>query len=213
MKSVIAFDIETIAVPATQSELEEIRKGLKLGNVKDPEKVAAAIKEKEAKALSDNKFRIGGAKPISIAMVEVSRNDPLRLEQIEGLCSDTPEELARFFTEFINSYGTNYVLTGFNIRGFDLPIMSHLLFSTGYRLKHPVGKWDVVDLCENPLGREYKLKDAARRFGIEAPIKIDGSAIQELWDSNDRDAILEYNKSDVFITGRLFQALSTIYSL
>ena len=99
-------------------------------------------------------------------------------------------------------------LIGFNILGFDLPVIFTRSMLLGVEPSKLIDRksWgaDVLDLMAvrwpRGAGDPMKLKSWARALGIEVPAEgVDGSQVEELFE-HDRERLAQYNASDVEIT-------------
>lgn len=219
---VVVFDIETIEVPLPPEEVERLMAEYESPkNIKDPEKIEARRREYPDKIREQNKFRLGGAQLVSVALAEVT---DAGIRNLSGHVSSDSNTVARFFAEYLNDITHSTVrLCGYNIKNFDIPQMALAMHRAGVRMNTPQGKWDLIDLAEefgrspkgSGQGSSYKMKELARIFGIE-PMRdadekvMDGSCVQGLYELGELDTILAYNKHDVVMEAKLFQALSTI---
>lgn len=115
---------------------------------------------------------------------------------------DETHLLSRLWQEI----GNSKPLIGFNVLGFDLPVVFTRSMLLGVEPSKLIDRkaWgaDVLDLMATrwPRGEAMKLKSWARALGVEVPAgDCDGSQVEELWES-DRKKLAEYNASDVEIT-------------
>jgi len=214
----VVIDLETIALPVSRGDYEkwenrweEEYKGAP-SNWKDPEKIAAHKQESKVKAekefLSERKFRVGGNQIVAVGLGVVNDTSIMHLESFVG---PDPNELMALTVGYLREVG-RYSFVGFNVEGFDLPILNLAMHKAGLRLPCKIGKWDTLDLCERPFKRRYKLKDLADIYGLER-VEGDGSGVQALWDEQNLDAIKNYNLSDVKITAELYQILARFYDI
>lgn len=205
----IVLDIETVPVPLSNELKEFLLKGYKPpSNYKDPEKIKAHRDEFIRDLDSSGGFKVYNQMPVSVAFASLDSEGEL---DIESRITDDSEELAQFVHRYLTDAGF-YRLVGFNIKGFDIPHLCRLLSQHDLSFPRRLGKWDVVDLCEWPLDRKYKLKEACLAFDI--PISgMDGSDVAALWNTGKFREIEEYNREDVKITHQLYTKLSHVYHL
>lgn len=106
---------------------------------------------------------------------------------------------------------------GFNILHFDLPVIlfrSSLLGVPSSRLIDTSPYRDqCVDLAVARFGRQipkgFGMKNLARMCGIEVPAgDVDGGAVNDLWEAEEREQIAEYVASDVEVTRDLHRLWS-----
>jgi len=205
----IVLDIETIARPASQGELEHWRKRwTPPANYKDPVKIDAKRKEDEEKWLYKRQFTAAGARMISCAVCVVEEE----IAHAEAVSSDDICDICSWLRDYLGEFH-DYKLITYKGRTFDLPIVARSLADANVRLKKPVGKWGVVDLYEYPFYRTGGLKQWCKVFGIEFDDSIDGSNIAELYEAKRWEEIRGYNLEDVHITGELYYKLTALYEL
>lgn len=218
---VVVFDIETIEVPLPPEEVERLMAEYEPPrNIKDPEKIEARRREHPETIRERNKFRLGGARLISVALGEVTESGEVR--NLDGKASEDSNAVARFFAEYLNDI-PSYRLCGYNINNFDIPHMALALYRAGVGLDCPQSKWDPIDLAGEfgrqskgtGQGNSYKMKELADIFGIPSMLDadgkvMDGSCVQGLYELGELDTILAYNKHDVVMEAKLYRALSLI---
>ena len=209
MDAYIALDIETLVLPLTESRKKEFEETYEPpSNYKDPEKIAKHRETAISNLADSRKFYIDGCRPISIAMGLCVQGTGVT--NIECVYSENSDELALAFIDYLNSFET-YNVVGFNLKGFDLLVLSTIVNKSRLELRRKLARYKIIDLMEWPL-RGYKLKDAARAYGIE-PMGLTGASIAALYRDGDIETIKAYNCDDVRITGELYLALSRIYDL
>jgi len=102
------------------------------------------------------------------------------------------------------------VLCGYNIAGFDIPVIwaRSIILGIPATRKFDLKPWgrDICDLMQKRYPRgSGKLKDLARLYGIEVPAEgVDGGSVLPLWEEDRLDLINEYVQSDVQITRDLY---------
>ncbi len=104
-------------------------------------------------------------------------------------------------------------LIGFNVLGFDLPVIfvrSYLLDVAPCK-KIDLTPWkdDVIDLMVRrwPRGGQKGLKDIARILGIPVPAgDCDGSKVNDLMTAGEIDKVAEYVRSDIVVTQKLHRS-------
>lgn len=232
MKADIVVDIETVANPVTQKELEEYMKAIPTveqamadwtapSNYKDPAKIEAkraeayekaVVKFQEAtdstkaiQAIQDKRrFSIGGKRMVSCAF-GVADPHSGEVENIEAKSGDDLVSICQFIAGYLNQFPEKR-LVGFNHLKFDLPEIIKSFKLTGVKPPgRPFGTWDVIDLSRGRLNWGCGLKELAVAFGLTIP-ETDGSAVAGMYERGEWNAIEEYNKHDVLITGKLYLA-------
>jgi hypothetical protein len=231
-KSNIVIDIETIAHPVTQAEIDAAMADYDAGvvpakapaNWKDVTKIEAYVNERRDKQASDREkfqaelvnklskekaFSIGGKTMISCALGTV---DSLTrtIENVSSRAGDDLHGIVAFIVNYLNEAG-QYRLIGFNLQSFDLPEVCKSYQITGQRPRYRPGKWDIIDLCKHPFNKG-KLKDIGKAFGFEIPA-MNGGDVAALYQQGDWEAIRKYNEHDVVLTAKLFLAAEAMYSL
>lgn len=205
----VSFDIETVVLTLSQEDVDRIRQEYRPpANFKVAETIERHREESVKTYVDDNKFKINGCRPIAAGITLVSRD--LEVLSTNGFASDDSIEVASWWANQINSIpGHNLKLLGYNIKNFDLPILSSWIAKAGTSLKRKLGKWGVVDLLEYPL-KGYKLKKIAPYYGVKIP-SMDGSGVAALHRDGDWESILAYVKADALCEAELFIALSRTY--
>jgi hypothetical protein len=192
------------------------------GNLKDPDKIAASIADRRAKAVADYVAAKEAAKTTAIDEWAKGSLDPLRgrIASIAWAHDGNPVRcmwalddlgavLDAILADLTSPYGDQWV--GHNVAGFDLRWLKlHAL-----RIKHPIAKsipyqkWDkrVIDTMEafagpNPTQARMSQASLARFFGIAVDTDS-GSEVRRLYEAGDIDAILRHNAEDVEIVRKL----------
>lgn len=105
-------------------------------------------------------------------------------------------------------------LVGFNILGFDLPVIFIRSSILGIRPSRKIDlkPWggDCIDLMKVrwPTGGQKGLKDIARILGFTVPAEgVDGSHVFKLWQEKKLDEITKYQSSDIDVTRRYYDFL------
>jgi hypothetical protein len=216
----IVFDSETAALPA--EELEALIPGfdaaeVKLGNTKDPDKVAAKIREAEAKhreyfferaALDALTGRV-----LAIGWVDFDQGGEIQVMHDD----DEAVLLRRFWALARGEQGRLNTLVGFNITGFDLPFLLRRSWKHGVEIPAGLRRgryWSesVIDVREIwNLGDRFatgSLDTVAKHLGFGGK-SGNGSQFAALWTS-DRAAAIAYLVKDVDLTARVAAALNAI---
>jgi hypothetical protein len=196
------FDIETGPLPLEQL-VSMMPTEWPLGNVKDPAKVAAAVKEKEQKWLED-----AALSPVTGQVLAIGIKDEAGFKVIEGSEHDMLTEFWKMWNEH------NRVWIGFNNHGFDFPFLLRRSWKwnvdPGFRPPNKV--WELrnsIDLMDRwSLGDKQdriSLKNLARF--LDLPPKLgDGADFATLLQT-DYEAAVEYLKRDVELVELIAQRM------
>jgi predicted PolB exonuclease-like 3'-5' exonuclease len=198
----IVFDIETI--PQDEARLLALAPEFTApANLKDPEKIAAAIAKKRADYVADAALNWKTAE-----VVLVGAGDDTEIQAFTG---DTEKELVgNFLTLLGDALADCVVVGGHNVKGFDLPMLVNRARVHGLKIPATVlsywkGRPQWADLIFDTLevlsfGKAYEgngVDDVARVFGL--PPKLGhGGQFPTLWRA-DRDGAIAYNRRDVQI--------------
>jgi DNA polymerase elongation subunit (family B) len=214
----IIFDIETGALPFDQLVIPAFNPAdVKLGNTKDPDKIAERIRQAEENHVSDY---------IKNAALDAMSGQVLcigyRLERDEPaiLSSDADGEAAmlRQWWELLNTWERQPRLIGFNVKSFDLPFLikrswKHRI-TVPYWIRH--GRyWNdlIVDLREVwQLGDNRahgSLGAISRHLGLGEK-SGSGADFANLWKTN-RQAAIDYCLQDVKLTQQVADVLMPSY--
>lgn len=217
----IVFDIETGPLPDDQ--LEKVKPEFKApGNLKDPAKIEAAIREKEQEwrdnaalsAVTGHVLAIGYTNERGgIATIVVGDN----IEQADGSFKTVDEclLLQGFWGSFQARQQTSVRFVGFNIFGFDLPFMIRRSWMLGIPVPYNVRKgryWSerFVDLRESwQLGDRMasgSLDVIARAFGVGEKNGSGADFAKTL--KVDRHAAAAYLENDVNLTRLVDQRMN-----
>lgn len=211
----ITFDIETIALPEDQIDIPVFDPAeVKLGNVKDPIKIAEKLAEAERKHRSDildNAALDATTGTVALIAYQIDSDGVITAGVLDD--SNGEAEMLRSFWALFEPFMT---VSGFNIKAFDLPFLVRR--SWKHRVVVPArlrrGRYwseDVVDLREVWLLGDTKgrgsLDSVARFLGIGAKTG-DGSKFGELY-RTDRAAAVAYALNDLAITVALHQRIAT----
>lgn len=212
----IVFDVET--GPLAESELAVMMPAfdpaeVKVGNLKDPVKIAEKIAEAEANHRREF-FDKAALDPLTGRVVAVGLLYP-----DSGECDvigpdDEAQLLRAFWTACRGEMGRVNQMIGFNIHAFDLPFL--IRRSWKHQIAVPFGirrgrYWaeEMVDLRETwQLGDRQargSLDSIAKHLGVGAK-KGDGKAFAEMWRS-DRKQAEAYLRNDLELTARIAAAL------
>ena len=201
MKNIV-FDIET--VPQDPAKLLALAPEFTAAaNLKDPDKIAAAIAKKRTDYLADAALNWKTAEVVLIGAGDAS--------EILSFTSDTEKELlAEFLVVLGDSLGEGVVIGGHNVKAFDLPMLVNRARVHGLKIPRNVlsfwrgrPQWhdNIFDTLEIlSFGKAFDgngVDDVARVFGL--PPKLGhGGDFPLLWRA-DRDGAIAYNRRDVEI--------------
>lgn len=215
------YDIETAPLP--ESELAALLPPfdpaeVKVGNLKDPEKITAKIAEAEANYLNDH-LEKAALDPLTGRVLAVGLLDPVSEDVLVIGHDDEAQTLRDFWRWIQGDMGRIHELIGFNTHLFDLPFL--IRRSWRHRVNVPYGirrgrYWSeqMIDLRERwQLGDRQargSLDAIARHLGIGAK-NGSGADFAKLWVS-DREGALEYLGCDLDLTAKLARVLGGLKS-
>lgn len=208
MNQILTFDIETTANSLIEYHMPTFSAP---GNYKDPTKIARYIKTKESEFTDKAALDLDFARVIAIGLT--MEDGP-----IESVIVETSE--ADALKWFWSKVAQAETICGYNIIGFDLPIIQRRSFALGVtptRRLFDLKPWDAftLDLMRNFYhqgygpGVKYRgLKAVCAMFGIENPLPdVDGSQVASM----DADTLRAYVESDVQITRELARRMKGHY--
>lgn len=203
MKPYICIDVETRALPeAIQREVMPTE--WPLGNTKDPEKVKAAIAEKEQAWLSGAALDAARSEILAVGMVGADLNAPTVTLGTE-----------RGILEHVRACATEYsdlTLVGHNLLGFDVPLLCRRMWKHG--IKPPVhwldctpwkAKWAFDTMLAWSCGNRDQrigLDLLAWHLGVGRKTGK-GSDFAKLYET-DRDKALAYLRNDLELTEAVY---------
>lgn len=211
---VLYFDIETQANPENLLLMPEPKAP---GNLKDPEKIAAAIAEKKAEQIETAALDPDYGKVLSIGYA-IRTAEPIVVNMVGAAVGEYTlsevDVIEDFWAAFYLCQGR---CVGYNILGFDLPYLLRRSMALGIRVPlmpvlaryrvEPVT--DLMMILYNWGAEKYKgLKQVARLYGIpnDCP-DVDGSKVKDLTP----DQLRAYQESDVRLTIGLFNCMNGVY--
>ena len=198
----IVFDIETIA----QDEARLLALAPEFtapANLKDPEKIAAAIAKRRADYVADAALNWKTAEVVLIGAGDDT--------QIQSFTAGTEKELVGNFLALLGEALTDGVVTGgHNVKGFDLPMLVNRARVHGLKVPaavlsfwkgRPTWHENIFDTLELlSFGRAFEgngVEEVARVLGL--PPKLGhGGDFPKLWRA-DRAGAVAYNRRDVEI--------------
>jgi predicted PolB exonuclease-like 3'-5' exonuclease len=209
----IVLDIETIP---DHDISKDLRPEVKLGNLKDKEKIEAKQAEWEengqVKAMSVSTLM---NKIVSIQMWSSKYDDFVK--ELQDLDNDE-ESMIKVFWDVVQSHD---VVVGHNILGFDLPTILNRSMILGieptkifnmprYR-NYPL--YDTMQILAGWDSSKWKGLDwLCQRLGIEGKTH-DGSKVYRLCQEGKIDEIHEYCRNDVRMTMELFHKIEPYYPI
>jgi predicted PolB exonuclease-like 3'-5' exonuclease len=200
------LDIETTGLPEAAEYAEPVSAP---ANYKDEAKIAAYIAEKQAEQVGRAALDLDLCRVVAIGLMSEVTSAPT------AYTGDERELLATLWDVLLKEQ--NPVLIGFNLIGFDLPVLirrsqyldvphPHLVLDK-YRTPH-------IDLMQrltwNGLVKAKSLKFYAKRFGIPIDDTVNGKDIPALVEAGDWEAVNRHVKSDVRLTAALAQRLGVL---
>lgn len=138
---------------------------------------------------------------------------------VDGTDEDTERDILKTFWDFVAVHSP---LVGFNIIGFDLPVIFwrtafHGIQAPVYIDRAPFGK-QCIDLMLQRFGNRIpgglqpsRLKDIAKHAGIDPPAKdTSGGDVLRLYQEN-KNEIHRYVQSDIFVTRAYHQKFRGLF--
>ena len=214
----IIFDIETGPLPASELVIPPFNPAdVKLGNIKDPDKIAAKIQAAEESHAADY-IRNAALDAISGQVLCIGYR--IEHDQPAVLCSDADGEAAmlRQWWAALNDFQRQPKLVGFNIKAFDLPFL--IRRSWRHRLTPPYwlrqGRYwndlivDLRDVWQLGDSRAHgSLAAISRHLGLGEKAG-NGADFSNLWHT-DREAAINYCLRDVQLTQQVADILIPSY--
>lgn len=223
MSNILIIDCETLSQPEA-----EIRAKLppfdpnkvKLGVLKDPDKIRAKIAEAEAEHGNDE-VREGAlhATTGTLAIVGFRHGDGVKQYHIGDLTEAAIIEAT--FTEILFALDRGTIISGYFIKGFDLPFIVQRAWLLGVKVPprifnafKPRYPWSENIVCLQEVwlagsaaqfGTRVSLATVLRELGL--PSKSgSGADFGALW-ASDQKAALQYNADDLAVEMRLAERL------
>lgn len=211
------FDIETVLNPGVIDLMPEPAAP---ANLKDPEKITAAIEEKKREMIEKAALDADYGRILSIGYssgdgdnVHVMVNEDVYPDCF--LYNNSEEQMLKAFWNLFKECGGACV--GYNILGFDLPYLMRRSMALGVKLPFipNLAKYrtepitDLMMIIYNWGSDKYKsLKQVAKLYGIEngAP-EVGGSMVSGL----DAEQLIAYQISDVKMVMALYEKMNGVY--
>ncbi len=214
--TVICFDIETIERPYKDftnraEKIEEIyEKDMLVAESKAKEETKAkyrTIAEDKRTAAKEStpegwKFSPAGAEIVCIAWREgLKTAHGIEWEDVLGIQAKEADAIKEFVS-FLNLPSGPYSLVGFNISGFDYPVVARAILEHGMHLENKPGEYDLYDLMYAPLFRKSKGSQDYfyQQYGLGDVGDMDGSQVAQCYKDdceNNTTNVLKYCKHDV----------------
>lgn len=202
------LDIETTGLPEAAAFAEPVAAP---ANYKDPEKIAAYVAEKQAEQVNRAGLDLDLCRVVAVGLLEEGLAD---VQVRVAKSADDEAEMLRDLWGAL-TLDRHPVLVGFNMIGFDLPVLIRRSQYLGvpyprlvldrYRTPH---EDLMLKLTWNGLVRARSLKFYAKRFGIPVEDSISGADIAALVEAGDWDGVISHVTSDVKLTAALADKLS-----
>jgi predicted PolB exonuclease-like 3'-5' exonuclease len=204
------IDIETVGLPEAAQYAEPVAAP---ANYRDPEKIAAYIAEKQAEQVNKAGLDLDLCRVVAIGLMVEGAS------VVQVLMAKDHDEEAQMLRELWASLTKDRhpVLVGFNILGFDLPVLIRRSQYLGvpyprmnldrYRTPHH----DLMlELTWRGLVRARSLKFYAKRFGIDVQDEVNGADMPVLVEAGDWDKVTSHVTSDVRLTAALAERIGVV---
>lgn len=196
-------------------------------NLKDPSKIAEAVKAAKEEQQSKAALDMDTAVIVSIGMMDAATGKQKILVNSDLLTGDEDErvmylnegQMLKEFWRMAHEYGGRII--GYNVLGFDLPIILRRSFALGvkasimlnlakYRVE-PVT--DLMQILYNWGASKYRgLKLVSKLYlGEDDSDNVDGADVAAMVESGDAEALIAYQSRDLVLTRRLFEAMNGTY--
>lgn len=206
----MVIDIETYSLAEAAQFIEEPSAP---ANYKDPEKIAAYVAEKRIENLSRCALDVDLCRIVALGtqntetgaiVVTTAHDDATERDMLEGFWHDTA--------------GCNYI--GFNILGFDLPVLMRrsLYLGLNYFRQTPVDRYktphsDLMEILSFNGKLKYRGLDFyCRRFGIAIADETSGADIDALVKADDWVGVEAHCRADVVKTALLARRIGVLTS-
>lgn len=209
MISKLIFDIETVP---DENMLDDLKPEVSLGNLKDPVKVAAKIKEWEK-----GQIKKMSVSPFMNQVISIQAWSTIENKFIEFDGYSTEAGKINFIMELI---GLHDLVIGHNIVGFDLTTikmraMVHGIILPGkFKALKKYSDFPFYDTMQQLAGwdsSQWKGLDWwCRRLGIEGKSNH-GSNVYQMWKEGKQSEIDEYCRDDVRATKELYDRIHEFY--
>jgi 3'-5' exonuclease len=207
----LVFDLETYRIDNAE-EFVDLGQFAAPSNWKDPEKIAANIKEQQIAALGKCALDPDLCRIVALGLFWSEGNHDVLTER------DGDEAwMLKQFWDAIGPYPYPRLI-GFNVIGFDLPVIVRRSQYLGVKTKPiQMGRYrhpDVDDLMTilnfDGTTKTHGLKFYAKRFGITVDDAVDGKDIAALVAAGEWDKVTSHCRSDLFTTAALARKLGIL---
>lgn len=206
-KNVIAVDIETIANPEVLSMPGVMPEFKAAGNVKDPIKIAAQIKEKEAKFIDKAALDPNYGRIVVLALYNST---------VEHVFTGEEKDILTQAWDVLKDWQE---ICGYNSKSFDVPYILRRSWMLGVK---PLAKYDLfpfrtVNHHDLRLILSHGNKTASGKLSTYAKLKLgvdmgaSGSEVQAMWEAGKIQDIANHCLEDVKVTWALFKSLLGFY--
>jgi hypothetical protein len=213
----IIFDLETIPREQLSEQLLLYRsenlpvKELKTGNLKDPLKIMAKKEEVEREnAEIKQNFRMNDGVDVDYCQVIAAGILSPERPQLVEIITGNEDVLVSNLLSILSESKSPFI--GFNIKGFDIPILKRLKMRYQCTIPLPFTKDNVVDLMDI-FRFDYrtfpkKLIEYGMIYGAQVDLSIaEGSKIHEWYLDANTDAIYKHLTQDLKICQHLYHKL------
>lgn len=216
----LAFDIETGPLPLDQLQallppFDEAE--VKLGNLKDPDKIKVKVEEARANHESDFVSR-AALSPMTGRVLAIGywSIDSAKYAIEDGGDGDDRETvmLTRFWKKYLQCRQAPRRMVGYNCHGFDIPFLIRRSWLLNIDVPSTViDKWKWIDgttfvdlMSRWSIGDQrgwVKLDMLGQAFGLGGKTEgVNGAMFHELWEK-DREKACEYLRRDLELTAGL----------
>lgn len=205
--SVLIIDIETIAKPVPQEVLDEQRKVLAEEYKKEEtiEKHLQDFKERY-------KFLPGGAEIICVGIMDFQ-------SRVSKVIYDPTKPTSWIIDETVLELDLypGHKFCGFNIKGFDLPVLLEHMQRFDTFLDQRKGRYDIIDLYEwaKFAGFGGSLNKVCKMFGLETK-SASGDQVAFMYEQDKSDGgrrVAEYNRQDLEVEAALYRCVGRMWTL
>lgn len=218
----ICFDIETGPLPEDQiSDLFDAD-AVKVGNLKDPEKIAAKKNEAKAKFLADAALSPLTGQVLAIGYLADGENnvDIVAQQELHEPTVNEADVLADFWKR--HREVRHSMMVGFNIAPFDIPFMVRRSFILGVDVPSGVHGMRYLPASMVDLREIWQCGDRQAKGSLDAidralgndgkPDGMDGGDFARLfWGMpGEREQALDYLVNDLHMTRRVAEALQVL---
>lgn len=206
----LVFDLETYPIDGAKDYLEPVSAP---SNYVKPEAIANYVAKESANQVGKCALDPDLCRVVALGAYRSDEDWSVDL----AITEDAERDLLLNFWDALGPYPYPKLI-GFNVLGFDLPVLIRRSQYLGIptkpialgRFKHP----DVDDLMKlldfDGAIKTHSLKFYARRFGVLVPDPIDGKDIGALVTAGEWDKVSSHCKADLFTTAALARRLGVL---